>query len=63
MVGPIMGSMIDGLVGYEFTFVIFSVLLIFCNILVIFFIPKRLNNMEDEPTGTEILQDVKKEDS
>jgi predicted MFS family arabinose efflux permease len=45
MVGPVMGSVIYGFVGYEYTFLAFAALLLACDVLVIFFLPQSLNNM------------------
>ena len=46
MVGPVLGSMIYGSLGYENTFFVFSGMLFVSCIFVFFILPARLNKLE-----------------
>lgn len=43
--GPVLGSLIYGAVGFEATFFIFAGLMFLCGFLVLVFLPRRLNKM------------------
>lgn len=48
MSGPVIGSIIYKFLHFEFTFVVFSALMALCGLLVLFFLPRRLNDMSSE---------------
>ena len=56
--GPVLGSLIYGAVGFEATFFIFAGFMFLCGFLVLVFLPRRLNNkinVEEEKKKQEEL--------
>lgn len=47
MVGPVMGSVINGLVGYEWTFYVFAIILGAASVFCFVALPSRLNEIEE----------------
>jgi predicted MFS family arabinose efflux permease len=45
MSGPVIGSIVYGFVGFANTFFVFAGILLACGIMVLFFLPNRLNDM------------------
>ena len=48
MSGPVIGSIIYKYLAFQYTFVVFAGLMLFCGVLCIFFLPSRLNDMTKE---------------
>lgn len=48
MSGPVIGSIIYKYLAFQYTFVVFSGFMLFCGLIVLFFLPNRLNDMSKE---------------
>ena len=48
MSGPVIGSIIYKYLRFQYTFVVFSGLMFLCGVLVLIFLPNRLNDMSKE---------------